>query len=138
MNFIDEQQVARFEIGQQRRQIARPFEYRPGSLTQLDAHLLGQDVRKRGLAEARRSEDQHMIECVAAAARCFDGNPHLFAHRRLPHVVGESKRPDRSEEHTSELQSLLRISYAVFCLKKKKNNKTTEQANQQYLVRLYT
>src|SRR3546814_3227026 len=31
----------------------------------------------------------------------------------------------RSEEHTSELQSLMRISYAVFCLKKKKNNTTT-------------
>src|SRR3546814_4216056 len=30
----------------------------------------------------------------------------------------------RSEEHTSELQSLMRNSYAVFCLKKKKNNKT--------------
>src|SRR3546814_5784631 len=30
---------------------------------------------------------------------------------------------DRSEEHTSELQSLMRISYAVFCLKKKKKNK---------------
>src|SRR3546814_3968943 len=30
----------------------------------------------------------------------------------------------RSEEHTSELQSLMRISYAVFCLKKKKNNKS--------------
>src|SRR3546814_3675854 len=30
---------------------------------------------------------------------------------------------DRSEEHTSELQSLMRISYAVFCLKKKNNNK---------------
>src|SRR3546814_5651861 len=30
----------------------------------------------------------------------------------------------RSEEHTSELQSLLRISYAVFCVKKKTNNKT--------------
>src|SRR3546814_4835676 len=29
--------------------------------------------------------------------------------------------PQRSEEHTSELQSLMRISYAVFCLKKKKN-----------------
>src|SRR3546814_4356315 len=29
--------------------------------------------------------------------------------------------PGRSEEHTSELQSLMRISYAVFCLKKKKN-----------------
>src|SRR3546814_15016530 len=32
-------------------------------------------------------------------------------------------RPRRSEEHTSELQSLMRISYAVFCLKKKKNTK---------------
>src|SRR3546814_10509902 len=31
----------------------------------------------------------------------------------------------RSEEHTSELQSLMRISYAVFCLKKKKHNTTT-------------
>src|SRR3546814_3253908 len=31
----------------------------------------------------------------------------------------------RSEEHTSELQSLMRISYAVFCLKKKKNNTLT-------------
>src|SRR3546814_1423615 len=34
-------------------------------------------------------------------------------------------RRERSEEHTSELQSLMRISYAVFCLKKKKINKTT-------------
>src|SRR3546814_4756180 len=32
-------------------------------------------------------------------------------------------RKGRSEEHTSELQSLMRISYAVFCLKKKKSNK---------------
>src|SRR3546814_10316213 len=36
------------------------------------------------------------------------------------HVAVISGRP-RSEEHTSELQSLMRISYAVFCLKKKKN-----------------
>src|SRR3546814_4346688 len=33
-----------------------------------------------------------------------------------------SDKPLRSEEHTSELQSLMRISYAVFCLKKKKKN----------------
>src|SRR3546814_7352361 len=33
----------------------------------------------------------------------------------------------RSEEHTSELQSLMRISYAVFCLKKKKKNKQNNQ-----------
>src|SRR3546814_8306800 len=37
---------------------------------------------------------------------------------------GELAPEDRSEEHTSELQSLMRISYAVFCLKKKTINKT--------------
>src|SRR3546814_12842486 len=38
------------------------------------------------------------------------------------HLRGRNRR---SEEHTSELQSLMRISYAVFCLKKKKNEKNT-------------
>src|SRR3546814_7597986 len=37
----------------------------------------------------------------------------------------------RSEEHTSELQSLMRISYAVFCLKKKMNNQILKNTNQQ-------
>src|SRR3546814_1389341 len=37
----------------------------------------------------------------------------------------------RSEEHTSELQSLMRISYAVFCLKKKKTSKSTTTTNRQ-------
>src|SRR3546814_1182120 len=36
------------------------------------------------------------------------------------HLKAEDMRQGRSEEHTSELQSLMRISYAVFCLKKKK------------------
>src|SRR3546814_2804630 len=36
-------------------------------------------------------------------------------------VLSRPQRMDRSEEHTSELQSLMRNSYAVFCLKKKKN-----------------
>src|SRR3546814_6101385 len=40
--------------------------------------------------------------------------------------VGEAQRLRRSEEHTSELQSLMRISYAVFCLKKKKSNHSRE------------
>src|SRR3546814_4239857 len=42
--------------------------------------------------------------------------------------VESTARPDRSEEHTSELQSLMRISYAVFCFKKTKqqNNEITK------------
>src|SRR3546814_2345589 len=42
---------------------------------------------------------------------------------------------DRSEEHTSELQSLMRISYAVFCLKKKKTNRTHKYKNSNKLPR---
>src|SRR3546814_5844144 len=38
----------------------------------------------------------------------------------------------RSEEHTSELQSLMRISYAVFCLKKQKYNKTTKLSDEKH------
>src|SRR3546814_4815029 len=41
--------------------------------------------------------------------------------RRLTLIVSPGGAPLRSEEHTSELQSLMRISYAVFCLKKKIN-----------------
>src|SRR3546814_4144241 len=39
--------------------------------------------------------------------------------------AGHAANLTRSEEHTSELQSLMRISYAVFCLKKKTHNKKT-------------
>src|SRR3546814_2148126 len=55
------------------------------------------------------------------------------APRRAPRQVcaGEA----RSEEHTSELQSLMRISYAVFCLKKKKHNKTTHSNHKYYRIK---
>src|SRR3546814_17121765 len=53
-----------------------------------------------------------------AADRCFHVDGRVVAG------FGQAARQhDRSEEHTSELQSLMRISYAVFCLKKKKNKK---------------
>src|SRR3546814_1895611 len=48
---------------------------------------------------------------------------------RLYGIEAPELRQTRSEEHTSELQSLLRISYAVFCLKKKKQTKYTNNTN---------
>src|SRR3546814_3765210 len=44
---------------------------------------------------------------------------------RQPHL--DAIGPERLEEHTSELQSLMRISYAVFCLKNKKNTRKNRQ-----------
>src|SRR3546814_2425265 len=50
----------------------------------------------------------------------------------IPRLDRDRADRQRSEEHTSELQSLMRISYAVFCLKKKKNTEVTSY----YLTRV--
>src|SRR3546814_6900124 len=85
------------------------------------------ETGKRGWRRARRL-------CGAAISTGRSSRPWrwrcwpvpLPASRRLIFCAG------RSEEHTSELQSLMRISYAVFCLKKKKKNttKTVHHVNQ--------
>src|SRR3546814_4513617 len=46
---------------------------------------------------------------------------HIHPNAKGVGVIVQGLAPLRSEEHTSEIQSLMRISYAVFCLKKKKN-----------------
>src|SRR3546814_4090351 len=51
----------------------------------------------------------------------------MGALRGLDWAEGRRRAAIRSEEHTSELQSLMRISYAVFCLKKKKNIYTKDE-----------
>src|SRR3546814_8846508 len=57
-----------------------------------------------------------------AAARTRSRGIHRLADVPSPSALGE-----RSEEHTSELQSLMRISYAVFCLKKKTKTLNTKK-----------
>src|SRR3546814_7458122 len=64
------------------------------------------------------------------------GLPYAFASHFAPGALDEAVaiyRRDfqRSEEHTSELQSLMRISYAVFCLKKKKTKHTGTTASKE-------
>src|SRR3546814_4429815 len=53
--------------------------------------------------------------------RSESGTPTAHARRDDPQLRRRNDPVGRSEEHTSELQSLMRISYAVFCLKKKKS-----------------
>src|SRR3546814_3886279 len=89
-------------------------------LVEVDAVAREQRRRALGLRvgqphRLRRFEPAHLFgECCTVAAadveqQAFEIGTDLDIHRRA-----------RSEEHTSELQSLMRISYAVFCLKKKK------------------
>src|SRR3546814_3048994 len=81
--------------------------------------------------------DNHMFHLVGGRdfADPVDGVEAGFAKRRahlgLEPAEGLAELPvscvERSEEHTSELQSLMRISYAVFCLKKKKTHNYSPQ-----------
>src|SRR3546814_5130213 len=70
----------------------------------------------------------------ATAIGLFAAIPAVIGYNRLLHGVGRLETrlnafsdEFRSEEHTSELQSLMRISYAVFCLKKKKHSNINDQ-----------
>src|SRR3546814_10077192 len=93
---------------------ARPF--RPGgpgdfvraAVRQFERKARG-DTRRPGRAERERYVAGHR-GCNDVAVGCADS---------------------RSEEHTSELQSLMRISYAVFCLKKKTKYRSTKQKKRQ-------
>src|SRR3546814_2784650 len=82
------------------------------------------------------------IRCLASRRKTWPpefwdrGRPQAAANRRTrnrPCSHAEWERPkSRSEEHTSELQSLMRISYAVFCLKKKKQPPHHKQTHHQH------
>src|SRR3546814_10674472 len=80
------------------------------------------------VCSASRRNIDRTSRCSAALRWCSKARP-ISTSRR--------SNPCRSEEHTSELQSLMRISYAVFCLKKK--TKLNKQSNkydmkEQYIV----
>src|SRR3546814_6851611 len=88
----------------------------PGRYAYLAAHRLvaaGHDIVNIGI----KNGESAGVEIQRAGAAFPDINTVTL-------YIGPQRQPeyyDRSEEHTSELQSLMRISYAVFCLKKKTN-----------------
>src|SRR3546814_8522122 len=73
--------------------------------------------RHQGGARAHRRQEGRRSRGFPAQAGLFQGRVRQDRRNR-------AQRGRRSEEHTSELQSLMRISYAVFCLKKKKKQIT--------------
>src|SRR3546814_9646634 len=86
-----------------------------GARPDLDA--LGDAIREVDPSALLDIDSSGALLRVAAAVRA----PELVA------LLGGAGSPVRSEEHTSELQSLMRISYAVFCLKTKTNTQQKKQ-----------
>src|SRR3546814_10421700 len=85
-----------------------------GSMMETAAHVLGCTVFPGGIGQT----EQQARTMADLAPSGYTGTPSFL------NIILE-KADERSEEHTSELQSLMRSSYAVFCLKKKTidNNK---------------
>src|SRR3546814_1261144 len=87
----------------------------------------GQCRRERGRRQFPHRADGGAEQRGIVVWRFVPGRVAVLAHARSlarcdePYSAGLAVARIRSEEHTSELQSLMRISYAVFCLKKKKH-----------------
>src|SRR3546814_9459529 len=87
----------------------------------------GRELERRSIGTFQTRES---LRCLTEISRrqFFVGRYNLDpAIAQLVHMIVCWRL--RSEEHTSELQSLMRISYAVFCLKKKKQNKKNTAIN---------
>src|SRR3546814_3824613 len=75
---------------------------------------------------SREAQDEYSLQSqqrTAAAQAAGKFADEIVACNATMAVVNKETKEVRSEEHTSELQSLMRISYAVFCLKKNTNTK---------------
>src|SRR3546814_4205366 len=86
-------------------------------------------IAQRLVGGDQRGEGAPLVEYVAIEMqleRTDAGHDVDHARQRERLELGH-QRMNEIEEHTSELQSLMRISYAVFCLKKKKTQKTKQQ-----------
>src|SRR3546814_6477485 len=79
--------------------------------------MIGDGAKREAGQEGKSADDQHDADQQPRPQRPGGRE----AARRFGRMFFR-RQPARSEEHTSELQSLMRISYAVFCLKKKKKH----------------
>src|SRR3546814_1665205 len=84
------------------------------------AKMIGAGIAAIGMGGAAIGVGLIFANFLNGALRNPGAAPKLFGNLMLGFAVTE-----RSEEHTSELQSLMRLSYAVFCLKKKKKTNTS-------------
>src|SRR3546814_7654072 len=81
-----------------------------------------------GIFDTIERNERSMFDALKAiTAISLQNGDGGLSYEILAEACRNASVAERSEEHTSELQSLMRISYAVFCLKKKNNEKSTKK-----------
>ncbi len=95
MDFVDEQDVVRLQIGQKRGEIAGALDHRPRGGAEPDPELARDDLRQGRLAEPGRAEKQHMVERLAPALRRRDEDAQIVAQLALADEFVEDERPNR-------------------------------------------
>src|SRR3546814_3883801 len=99
----------------------------------LSAHIRRGPNRSTSLPIGSAARNPATPAMVSPRPTCAAERPTTWVKKTAEPVMKVPSPTARSEEHTSELQSLMRISYAVFCLKKKNtDNNHTKSANTYY------
>src|SRR5207237_5803499 len=96
VDLVDEQHRARGELAQHRDEIGGALNYRACRGMEVDAHLAGDNLCERRLAEPGRTEEQDMVERLAAGLRRFDKDAQIVAQLMLTDEFIEGGRPDRA------------------------------------------
>src|SRR3546814_6934495 len=111
---------------------------RPPKSTRTDTLFPSTTLFRSVCTRSAASSTSSAPAAIAMASACGKRCGATSTSRSSPMVLSaRAAEPMRSEEHTSELQSLMRISYAVFCLKKKKNTQDSTQTAQQQLTKIH-
>src|SRR3546814_1275499 len=119
MRFVDRINAVGTALANEQVVISAPVTERVVSLNFADGGYV-----RQGQVIATMAHSEEQAQLAAATAQQREAGQQLERIRTLKERgFATNASLDRSEEHTSELQSLMRISYAVFCLKKKINKK---------------
>ena len=101
MDLVDEEHAARLERGEERGDVALALERRAGGLHERHVELGGDDLRERGLAQARRPGEQQVVERVAAARAASMAIESCSLSALLADEVLQPARPQRASSSSS-------------------------------------
>ena len=96
VDLVDEQDVARLEAREDRRHVALPLERWAGHCPQPDLELLADDRRERRLAEARRPDEEDVVERLASRPRGLERDLELLLRPLLPDELVEAAGAQRA------------------------------------------